>query len=98
MQNVSPHNWEVFLQSFVKRSEHLQSSPHLANTVQTNTALIDLIKIAEHVDKYPHLFVQSTADKYNIGFFTDGEWVLTQNAMLADDNLLADVWSRLNLI
>ena len=49
--NVSLQNWEVFLQSHWKKSEHFQYSPDLPVIVQKYSALTDLIKLPKDNDK-----------------------------------------------
>ena len=53
--------------------------------------LVDLIKLTEDEDKYPHVLALATVEKINKGVFTHRERGQTQCSMFAYNNLLADV-------
>ena len=80
----------------VKKPDHLKSSSDLYNTVDKHSALINLIKIPEYVEKCPHILVPATTGKINKGVFTEGKLVMTQHNMFVDDNLLEEVRAHLN--
>ena len=59
--------------------------------MQIHIVLVDLIKLSEDKDQFPHLFVLVTADKINKGFFICSESGPTQHAILLGNNLIPGV-------
>ena len=96
--NVSPHNWEIFAQSRCKKVEHLKHSPDLPTITQKHSAIIELMQLPNDNDTCTHLLVQATNDRINKDIFVNDERGPTQNAMLVDDNLLAETWEQLKLV
>ena len=95
--NVSPHNWEAFVQSCCKKSEHLQSSLEFPAIAQKHSALIDLTKLPKDTEKCPHLLVKVIADRISKGIVADGKQGTAQSAILVDDSFLSDIWEQLKL-
>ena len=61
------------------------------------SALVDLMNLPKGTEKCPHVLVQVTADKIKKGVIACGKRGPIQNAMLANENILADALEQLNL-
>ena len=53
--------------------------------MHTQSAIVDIVRIAKDTDKCSHLLVQAAGYIVKNG-------VVAKNAIFADDNLLADIW------
>ena len=77
------------------KSRALATFPWSSQHWTKHSALFDLIKLPEDVDKRPYLLVMSTMDKINKGIFTCEECGPIHSVMLIYDNLLSGMWAHL---
>ena len=73
----------------------MKYSSNLPEIVQKQNSLIDLIKRLKDTNKFSHLLAQEIANIINKGVIIDSKRRPTQKAMLADENLLVDIWEQL---
>ena len=78
-----------------KLAEWLQTHPNIKELEEKHKALLDLIKFPNDIFHTKKDFVQANPDSINKRVIVNGVRLPTQNVMLVDGNLMADIWDHL---